>query len=99
MPYEMLVGIHITDHQVYALYRASVTPILERYSGGFRYDFVVEQTLKQEVSHQINRVFVISFPDEDHKKQFFADLEYQAVRKQFFDQSVIENTIIARYSL
>jgi uncharacterized protein (DUF1330 family) len=97
MSYEMLVGLNITDSQVYSNYRAAMTPILLRYGGSFRYDFTVAETLKQEATHPINRVFIITFTNEDHKTSFFADPEYQVVKKQFFDQSVVESTIIARY--
>jgi uncharacterized protein (DUF1330 family) len=97
MSYELLVALNVNDPQIYSDYRAAMTPILLRYGGGFRYDFIVAETLKQEATHPINRVFVIAFTTEDHKTSFFADPEYQAVKKQFFDHSVLESTIIARY--
>ena len=97
MKFEMLVGLHVTDDEAYAAYRKAMMPILERYGGGFRYDFRVSETLKAEVDHEINRVFTIFFNDESSLDRFFSDPEYQAVKAKFFAKSVRATVIIAEY--
>lgn len=46
MCYELLVGLHVTNAQQYQQYRQAMQPLLKQYSGGFRYDFSIEETLK-----------------------------------------------------
>jgi len=47
MPYEILVGLNVTDDELYQKYRDEMTPILKTYGGGFRYDFTIEKVLKK----------------------------------------------------
>lgn len=71
-----------------------MTPILEKYGACFRYDFTVEKTLKSEVPHPINRVFIISFPDVNAKNDFFANEEYKKVKKEFYFHAVKDTAIL-----
>ncbi|MCX6611775.1 MAG: DUF1330 domain-containing protein [Acidobacteria bacterium] len=97
MSYEMTVGLNVVDAAVYAEYRAGMTPILEAYGGGFRYDFEVARTLRNEEGREINRVFVLSFPDREAKERFFTDAAYLVVRERLFVSSVAAVTLIAEY--
>lgn len=94
MAFEMLLGLNVVDDEAYNAYRRGMTPIMEKYGGSFRYDFRVEKTLKSEVAHPINRVFIISFPDLNARKGFFADPEYQKVRKEFYVPAVKDTAIL-----
>ena len=97
MAYEMLVGLQVSDDAIYAAYREAMTPILKRYGGGFRFDFVVGKVLRSEASHEINRVFTIYFKDLGSKNGFFSDPEYKTVKEKFFERSVKNTTIISQY--
>jgi len=99
MAYEMLIGLNVIDQANYTAYRQGMTPILEKYGGEFRYDFMVEKTLKSAISHTINRVFVISFPDAARKDNFFSDPDYKKVKQQYFEVSVQDTAVIATYSV
>ena len=74
-----------------------MTPILETFGGYFRFDFRVSEMLKGEADDPFNRVFVLSFPDEATKDEFFADEKYQAVRAAHFDRGVRSYGQIAEY--
>lgn len=97
MGYEMLVGLQVINDLLYQEYRDAMTPILERYKGGFGYDFRVAEVLHTKTDAPINRVFTIYFVDEDVKNQFFSDPAYQEVRGQYFEPSVTHSTILAQY--
>ncbi len=97
MSYESLVGLHVIDHEGYRRYRQSMAPILARYGGGFRYDFTIDESLKSEATHPINRVFVIYFQNKQSKEAFFSDPEYKQIRTAHFEPSVSGATIIAQY--
>ena len=97
MAFEMTVGLAVADHAKYAEYRAAIAPLMEGLGGRFRYDFEVARTLKSEASHEINRVFVIQFPDRASKEKFFADARYVEIRARLFDKSVNGTAIIAEY--
>ena len=97
MAFETLVGLYVTVPPGYAEYRKRMTPILESYGGGFRYDFEVSAVLKSEAPHPINRVFAIYFPDRAAKERFFADPAYLKIREAFFEKSVAARTVIAEY--
>ena len=69
-------------------------------SGGrFRYDFEVARTLKTEASHDINRFFVLQFPDRVSKERFFTDPAYLKIRARLFEKAVEGNTVIAEYAI
>lgn len=97
MAYELLVAMNVTDEKLYDEYRAGMLPILRRYGGGFRHDFVVSRTLKSEADHPVTRVFAIYFADKKSKEAFYADPAYQAVKQRFWAPSVKGRTIIAEY--
>jgi uncharacterized protein (DUF1330 family) len=97
MAFEMTVGLLVADQEKYAQYRAEMTPLLEAAGGGFRYDFEVARTLKGESGHDINRLFMIYFPDRTTKERFFADPQYLDIRHRLYDPSVQSRTIIAQY--
>jgi uncharacterized protein (DUF1330 family) len=95
----MMVGLWVTDQEKYARYRAEMTPLLEAAGGRFRYDFEVARTLKGEAGHDINRLFVIQFPDRASKERFFADSRYLEIRGRLFDPSVEGRATIAEYTI
>ena len=88
----------MTDHEKYAQYRAEIAPLLEAAGGRFRYDFEVARTLKSEAGHEINRLFVIQFPDRASKERFFADSRYLEIRARLFEKAVEGRAIIAEYT-
>jgi uncharacterized protein (DUF1330 family) len=85
MALEMLVGLHVVDEEVYQSYRDEMTPILESYGGGFGYDFKVSEVLKSKTEAPINRVFTISFLDQDSMDSFFSNDGYLQIRHQHFN--------------
>ena len=95
--YELLVGLHVSDNEMYARYRAAMTPLLEAAGGHFRVDFTIEDVLKGPQDPAINRLFVISFPSERASDAFFADPDYVAAKDKFFGASVDRVEIIAAY--
>ena len=97
MAFEMLVGLNVVDDASYITYRQKMTPILEEFGGGFRYDFKISEVLKSEADSPINRVFIIYFPNELAKNAFFSDAQYLKVRQNYFDKSVTSTIILASY--
>ncbi|MCG8349818.1 MAG: DUF1330 domain-containing protein [Chloroflexales bacterium] len=97
MAVEMLVGLHIIDDEAYQSYRDEMTPILQGYGGGFGYDFKVSAVLKSQTVAPINRVFTIYFSDAESMNSFFSNDQYLKIRRQYFEQSVTDTTIIATY--
>lgn len=97
MVFERVVGLQIKDDDVYSQYRAAMTPLLKEYGGGFRYDFKVAETLKNEEGRPINRVFLIYFADEAAGEAFFSNPEYKKIREAYFVKSVEATTLISRY--
>jgi uncharacterized protein (DUF1330 family) len=95
MPYEMTVGLLVTDQAMYAQYRREMRPLLERAGGTFRYDFDVARVLESENGAEINRAFVIRFPDRSTKERFFADPRYLEIRRRLFEPSVKSTVRIA----
>ena len=97
MAHELIVAMHVKDAAGYQRYREAMRPILERYGGGFRHDFVVSETLLTEAAHPVTRVFAIYFHDRAAKEAFFADAEYLRVKAAHFEGSVGGSTIVAAY--
>ena len=60
---ETLMGLDVADNDGYQAYRDAMLPLLERIGGGFRYDFTIAKTLRSSAGHEINRVFIIYFPN------------------------------------
>lgn len=97
MSFEMMVGLNVTDDACYAKYREEMTPILESFGGGFRYDFVVYEVLKNEEKRPVNRVFAIYFESEESMNLCFNDANYKAIKERYFKPSVSDTTIISSY--
>lgn len=95
--FEYLVGLHVTDDQLYMEYRKAMLPILEECGGGFRYDFTVSDVLINETENTINRVFIIYFPDRETSEKFFGNSEYLKAKEAFFNKAVDSITIISEY--
>jgi uncharacterized protein (DUF1330 family) len=98
MAFEMTGGLAVADHAKYAEYREAIAPLMEGLGARFRYDFEVARTLKTEANHEINRVFVIHFPDRASKERFFADPRYVEIHARLFDKAVKGTAIIAEYA-
>ena len=97
MPYEFIAALLVSDQDTYAQYRAEIAPLLAAEGGWFRYDFDVARMLKGEAGHDVNRVFVLRFPDRAAKERFFADARYIEIRARLFPKSVEAFTIVAEY--
>lgn len=97
MAIERLVGLFVTDDKFYQKYRKAMFPLLQSYGGSFGYDFKVSEVLKSEVEVPINRVFTIHFKNKNSMDDFFANEEYLAIRKKYFDPSVTATTVISKY--
>jgi uncharacterized protein (DUF1330 family) len=95
--HEILVGLHVTDNESYSNYRSAMTPLLNSVNGAFRYDFTIAETLVDDSTPPINRLFVISFPDQAAKEALFADPTYLAAKAKHFDSSVDMVNIMATY--
>ncbi|MEP2446950.1 MAG: DUF1330 domain-containing protein [Balneola sp.] len=98
MPYEILVGLNVTDDELYQKYRDEMAPILKTYGGGFRYDFLIEKVLKTDSESIINRVFAIYFENEEAKNEFFLNDKYIQIKEKYFTPSVSATTTIAKYN-
>ena len=97
MAIETLVGLYVTDDDLYQKYREGMLPILQTYGGGFGYDFKVSEVLRSEVEEPINRVFTIFFENEDAMNKFFTNEKYIEIRNKYFEPSVSATTIISKY--
>lgn len=93
-----LYGVDVKNDEGYARYRGEMTPILAEHGGRFEYDMIVSDVLKSPVSGQFNRVFTISFPNEDAHARFFSDDRYKAVRAQHFEPAVGDVVTMAEYA-
>lgn len=98
MPYEILVGLNVTDDELYQKYRDEMTPILKNYGGGFRYDFLIDKVLITDSESIINRVFAIYFESEEAKNEFFLNDKYLQIKERYFAPSVSATTTIAKYN-
>lgn len=97
MSYEMMVGLEIKDNEIYAEYRLAMKPLLDKYNGGFRYDFHVSETLINSGENPINRVFAIYFGDKNQMNDFFSNSDYLKIKELFFEKSVSATTILSEY--
>jgi uncharacterized protein (DUF1330 family) len=97
MAFEILMGLRVADRDTYAEYRTAIAPLLDAAGAGFRYDFDVARTLRSEGGRDLNRVFVLRFPDREAKERFFADPVYLAIRSRLFETAVREAVTIAEY--
>jgi uncharacterized protein (DUF1330 family) len=99
MPYQMTVGLAVADDACYSQYREEIAPLLEAAGARFCYDFRIGQTLKSEAGHEINRLFMLQFPDRGARKRFFTDPQYIAIRSRLFERAVAAATVLAEYEL
>jgi uncharacterized protein (DUF1330 family) len=90
----MIAALFVADQDKYAQYRAEIAPLLQAVGGAFRYDFEIAKTLKSEAGHEINRVFILSFPDRAAKERFFSDPRYLEIRGRLFETAVRGITIL-----
>jgi uncharacterized protein (DUF1330 family) len=93
-----LVGLYVTNDEMYQSYREAMMPVLHRYGGGFGYDFKIAETLRSETDAPINRVFTIHFPDQETQDAFFSNEEYLKIKQQFFVQAISHTTIMDTYT-
>ncbi|MEM7349048.1 MAG: DUF1330 domain-containing protein [Chloroflexota bacterium] len=97
MAFETVIGLHVTDDDLYQKYRDGMTPILHDHGGDFGYDFKIAEVLRASTDNQINRVFTIHFPNKATMEKFFANEAYLQVRQEFFEPAVESVTRIAAY--
>jgi len=99
MPFERLVALTISDEQGYQSYRDGMTPLLNAAGADFRFDFIVSKVLKTAGDTEINRVFLIRFPNRATRERFFSDPAYLAIRTRYYGPSVKTATVIAEYEV
>ena len=92
-----IYGLQVADDASYRTYRERMTPILHRHGGAFGYDFAIAAVLASETDRPINRVFTIAFPDRASGERFFADPDYLAVRRAWFEPAVTAVTVIGSF--
>lgn len=97
MRFYRLVGAQISDQQGYQDYRDRMRVLLDKVEGTFEYDYHTVATQMATKGQHYNRLFVLSFPNEEVSKQYFASPEYQAIREAFFDASVADIQILATW--
>jgi len=49
---EYLIGLYVTDDEMYKKYRTAMYPLLQKYGGDFGYDFKIAEVLKSEETYQ-----------------------------------------------
>jgi uncharacterized protein (DUF1330 family) len=91
------MGLFVVDQEKYAQYRSEIAPLLQAVKGRFRYDFEVSRVLKSDAGHDINRLFVLQFPDRDSKERFFTNPQYLEIRARLFAKAVGETVKVAEY--
>jgi uncharacterized protein (DUF1330 family) len=93
---ETLMALNVTDAELYARYRAAMAPLLAAHDGRFGLDLWVGEVLRSPIDAPFNRLFTIIFPSQERREAFFANAEYKAVRKAFFEPSVSAATQLGR---
>ena len=97
MAVEMLVGLNVIDDAAYQSYRDEMSPLLESHGGGFGYDFRIAEVLLSVTDAPINRVFTIFFANDAARDAFFSNADYLSIKRNYFDKSVGDTTVIATY--
>jgi len=97
MTIEYLTVLNVTDDNLYKEYREAMTPILEKYGGGFGYDLKISEILKSETDTPINRVFTMYIESDEASDEFFSDEEYLKIRGKYYDESVSFLAIVSKY--
>ena len=95
--YTRLLGLQVDDAARYAEYRAGMTPLLHAHGGDFGVDLEVARVLKSPADGPLNRVFTIGFPSREAFARFFADADYLAVRKKYFEPAVSRVCVLAEW--
>ena len=98
MSYEMTVGLVVVDQDLYGQYRREMRPLLDEAGGAFRFDFEVARVIHHEGVADINRTFVLRFPDQSSKERFFSDPRYVEIRRRLFEPAVKSTVFIAEYT-
>ncbi|HYQ25619.1 MAG TPA: DUF1330 domain-containing protein [Polyangiaceae bacterium] len=93
---ETLMALNVADAELYAKYRAAMTPLLEAHGGSFGLDLWVAEVLRAPGDKPFNRLFSIVFPSSERREAFFSNLEYLAIRKALFEPSVSAVTVLGR---
>lgn len=88
------VSLQIEDSDLYDQYRAGMRPILERFGGRFLVDIEGGKMLLNPAEFEGNRHFLIAFPDPAQAEAFFADPDYQGVKKTYFEPSVAKTFVL-----
>jgi uncharacterized protein (DUF1330 family) len=78
IPVYMIVNLHVTDADTYRKYEKGFFPLLKKYGGEFvTYD---DNPLHFEGDSPRNgRVIIFRFPSEKAAKDWYADVDYQAI--------------------
>lgn len=95
MAYDWIIGLNVIDAELYQQYRSEMTPLLEAAGGQFAYDFEIARTHRNASAHEINRLFVIRFPDRAACERYFQDSAYRAIRANYFERAVSGLTVLA----
>jgi uncharacterized protein (DUF1330 family) len=93
---ETLWALNVVVADLYAKYRAGMTPLLEAHGGRFGLDLWVAEVLLAPGDKPFNRVFTIAFPSSERSEAFFSNPDYLAVRKALFEPSVSAVTELGR---
>ncbi|MEI9936180.1 MAG: DUF1330 domain-containing protein [Pseudomonadota bacterium] len=93
---ETLMALNVSDPDLYAKYRAAMTPLLVAHGGSFGLDLWVAEVLRAPGEKPFNRLFTTVFPSLERREAFFANPEYLAIRKALFEPSVSAVTELGR---
>jgi uncharacterized protein (DUF1330 family) len=78
IPVYMLVNLNVTDPATYRKYEKGFFPLLKKYQGEFiTYD---DQPVHLEgTAPRSGRMIIFSFPSEQAAREWYADVDYQAI--------------------
>ncbi len=78
IPVYMVVNLSVTDKDTYRKYEKGFFPLLKKYQGEFiTYD---DQPVHLEgTAPRSGRMIIFSFPSEQAAKEWYADVDYQAI--------------------
>lgn len=99
MAFERVVALSVVDQATYTEYRTAIRPILNEVGADFRFDFAISEVLRSEGAEDVNRAFVLRFPDRAAKVRFFGDPRYATIKQKLFDVSVASIVVIAEYEI
>lgn len=94
---EILVGLQVDNEELYAKYRAEMTPLLEAHGGCFVVDVRVAAVLRAPGEGSFNRLFTIRFPTSLELDAFFSNPDYLAIRRRWFEPSVSSVTRLGNF--